>query len=52
MSKKPRLTENAMRIRVEAADENIEFENRIWGRTIFLDEFSYETGPKGQFRVK
>ena len=52
MAKKPCLTENAKRIRVEIAEDNIQFDNRIWGRTIFLDEFSYETGPKGQFRVR
>jgi hypothetical protein len=52
MAKKPRLTENTKKKRIEIAEENVEFANRIWERTIFLDEFSFETGPKGQFRVR
>ena len=52
MSKRPRLTENSKRRRVEIAEENVDFAIRVWRRTIFIDEFSYETGPKGQFRIR
>ena len=52
MAKKPRLTENTKKRRVEIAEENVEFANRIWDKAIFLDKFSFETGPKGQFRVR
>ena len=48
----PRLTENSKRRRVEIAEENVEFAIRVWRRTIFIDKFSYETGPKGQFRIR
>jgi hypothetical protein len=52
MAKKPHLTDNTKEKRVEIAEENVEFANRIWERSIFLDEFSFETGPKRQFRVR
>jgi hypothetical protein len=52
MAKKPRLTENTKRRRVEIAEENIAFLDEIWRKTIFIDEFSFETGPKGQIRVR
>jgi hypothetical protein len=35
MAKKPRLTENTKKRRVEVAEENIEFANRIWGKLFF-----------------
>jgi hypothetical protein len=35
MAKKPRLTENTKKRRVEIAEENVEFDNKIWGETIF-----------------
>jgi hypothetical protein len=52
MAKKPRLTEDTKRRRVEIAEENIELSDDIWRKTIFIDEFSFETGPKGQTRVR
>jgi hypothetical protein len=52
MAKKPRLTENTKKRRVEIAEENVEFANRIGRKLFFLDEFSFETGSKGQFRVR
>jgi hypothetical protein len=52
MAKKPRLNENSKRRRVDIAQENIEFLDEIWRKTIFIDEFSVETGPKGQMRVR
>ncbi len=51
MAKKFRLTENTKQRRVEIAEENVELANRIW-RTIFLHEFSFENGSKGQFRLR
>ncbi len=50
--KKPQLTENAKSRRVAMAEENLELADNIWRRTIFIDEFSIETGPKGQVRVR
>jgi len=47
MAKKPRLNENTKRRRVETAEENLELLEEIWRKTIFIDEFSFETGPKG-----
>jgi hypothetical protein len=50
--KKPRLTENAKRRRVEIAEENFQYLKEIWQKTIFIDEFSFETGLKGQTRIR
>lgn len=52
MAKKPRLTESAKRRRVEIAEQNSQYLEEIWRKTIFIDEFSFETGPKGQVRVR
>jgi hypothetical protein len=37
MAKKPRLTENTKKKRVKIAEKNVEFANRIWEITFFLD---------------
>jgi len=52
MAKIPRLTENTKCRRVEITEENIAFLDEIWRKTIFIDEFSLETGPKAQIRVR
>jgi hypothetical protein len=52
MAKKPKLTESAKQKRFEIAGENINFDESIWEKCIFIDELSFETGPKGEFRVR
>jgi hypothetical protein len=46
------LTENDKIRRVEVATENLEYDIEIWRKCIFIDEISFETGPKCQTRVR
>jgi len=52
MAHRPKLTENSKRRRVEVAEENVQYDNDIWRKTIFIDEISIETGPNGKIRVR
>jgi hypothetical protein len=52
MAKRPKLTEITKQKRVEIAQENINFAEEVWKRCIFIDETTFETGPKGQMRVR
>jgi hypothetical protein len=47
-----KLTENDKIRRVEVATENLEYDIDIWRKCIFIDEISFETGPKCQTRVR
>ncbi len=51
MAKKQKLTQAIKQKRIEIANENVMFNNNIWLKTYFLDQFSIQTGPSGQFRV-
>jgi hypothetical protein len=44
------LTENDKR-RVDVATENLEFDDNIWRKCIFIDEISFETVLEGQTRI-
>jgi len=51
-AKQVKLTENDKIRRVEVATENLEYDIEIWRKCIFIDEISFETGPKCQTRVR
>jgi hypothetical protein len=51
-AKRPKLTQNDKLRRVEVAAVNSRYDIEIWRKCIFIDEISFETGPKSQNRIR
>ena len=52
MLKRPKLTESGKQKRIEVATENILFNVDLWKKCVFIDEKIFETGPKGDIRIR